>query len=71
MRRLPSLRSLVRSRRLHVLLALSVLAWLGWRGYRWRVGAPFAALGDSSWTEGTRVLARDGRILGERPSPEG
>ncbi|HSO37819.1 MAG TPA: penicillin-binding protein 1C [Labilithrix sp.] len=71
MRRLPSLRSLLRSRRLHVLLALTVLAWLGWRGYRWRVGAPFAALGDSSWTEGTRVLARDGRILGERPSPEG
>ncbi len=46
-------------------------SWIGWRIYRHHVGAPFDALADSSWTEGTRVLARDGRILGERPSPEG
>ena len=65
--RLPS----VRSRRLQVALALCVLAWAGWRGYRWRVSAPFAAVTDASWTEGTRILARDGRLIGERPSPEG
>ena len=72
--RLPSLgplRSLARSRRLRVALAICVLAWAGWRGYRWRVAAPFAAVADASWTEGTRILARDGRLIGERPSPEG
>ena len=61
----------LRSRRVQVLLALCVIAWVGWRGYRWRVSAPLAAVADSSWTEGTRILARDGRLLGERPSPEG
>jgi len=60
-----------RSRRLQVALALSVLVWLGWRGYRWRVSAPFAGVADASWTEGTRILARDGRLIGERPSAEG
>ena len=50
---------------------LAVCLWAGWRIYRLQAGAPYDALTDSSWTEGTRVLARDGRILGERPGPEG
>jgi penicillin-binding protein 1C len=52
-------------------LVLSAL-WLGWRGYRLAVGAPpDEALEDASWTESTRVRARDGRLLGERPSRDG
>ncbi|MEA2748230.1 MAG: penicillin-binding protein [Myxococcales bacterium] len=50
---------------------MGIVAWLGWRLYRAYAGAPYDALADSSWTEGTRVVARDGRLLGERPSPEG
>ena len=60
-----------RRRRLLVLAFLTACVWLGWRGYRWKVGSPQEALSDASWTEGTRVLARDGRLLGERPSPDG
>lgn len=61
----------LRSRRLHVIAILSALLWASWRVYRVFAGAPYDALADSSWTEGTRVLARDGRLLGERPSPDG
>jgi len=51
-------------------IALAVL-WVSWRVFRLTVGSPVAELHDDSWTEGTRVLARDGRLLGERASPEG
>ncbi|MBX3190922.1 MAG: penicillin-binding protein 1C [Labilithrix sp.] len=61
-----------RSRKRAVVACAAIaLAWLGWRGLRASAGAPYDALADSSWTESTRVLARDGRLLGERPSPEG
>ncbi len=48
---------------------LALLVWIAWRVLRVVVGAP--DVGDGAWTEGTRVLARDGRLLGERPSAEG
>ncbi len=63
----------LRSRRAKALVSLAlvlVIAWIGWHAYRLQVGAPSGTL-DASWTEGTRVLARDGRLLGERPSAEG
>jgi penicillin-binding protein 1C len=60
-----------RARRCRFFLVLSLLFWLSWRLFRAYSGAPHDALADSSWTEGSRVLARDGRVLGERPSPEG
>jgi penicillin-binding protein 1C len=60
-----------RGRRLRFLAILVTLFWIGWRVFRAYVGAPYDALADSSWTEASRVLARDGRLLGERPSPEG
>jgi len=54
-----------------VVLATALVLWIGWRVFRALVGSPLEALRDSSWTDGTRVLARDGRVLGERPSPQG
>jgi penicillin-binding protein 1C len=60
-----------RLRRLRIALALTLLVWVGWRAYRAHVGSPADRLHDASWTEATRVLARDGRILGELPSTEG
>lgn len=59
------------SRRARVMAVTSLVFWLSWRLFRLSAGAPYEELADSSWTEGTRVLARDGRLLGERPSPEG
>lgn len=56
------------------LLALAIataVLWLGWRGLRLAVGSPAAELRGARFTEGTRVLARDGRALGERPSAAG
>lgn len=58
-------------RALRLGLVVLLASWLGWRAYRASVGAPVAELHDASWTEATRVLARDGRILGELPSSEG
>ncbi|MDB4944307.1 MAG: Multimodular transpeptidase-transglycosylase [Labilithrix sp.] len=60
-----------RSKRLLAVASLVLASWLAWRGYRVIASAPYDALSDASWTEGTRVLARDGRVLGERPTPEG
>ncbi len=51
-------------------LGLAIL-WVAWRGFRHACGSPAVSLGDDAWTRGTQVLARDGRLLGERPSPEG
>ena len=62
---------LPRRRSLFAIALFGACMWLGWRAYRWKVGSPQDALADSSWTEGTRVLSRDGRVLGERPSPQG
>lgn len=59
------------SRRARIFAILGIAAWISWRLFRAYAGAPYDALADSSWTEGTRVVARDGRLLGERPSPEG
>ena len=59
------------SRRARAVAMIGILAWVSWRLFRGCAGAPYEGLADSSWTEGTRVLARDGRLLGERPTPEG
>lgn len=67
--RSPQLVRFARSAR--VITIASVVFVAAWRLYRVTCGAPLEALSDSSWTEGTRVLARDGRLLGERPSPVG
>ncbi|MBS2014896.1 MAG: penicillin-binding protein 1C [Deltaproteobacteria bacterium] len=58
-------------RRAKPLLVVLAVAWVAWRVFRVSVGSPIEALHDDSWTEGTRVLARDGRLLGERASAEG
>ena len=52
-------------RRLRLPLALCLCAWIAWRVVRLAVGAPEL---DTRWAEGTRVLANDGRLLGERGS---
>jgi len=52
-------------------LALAALAWIGWRAVRLGAGSPARELEASTWTESTRVLARDGRLLGERRSASG
>lgn len=52
-------------------LVALVVGWTAWRLFRLQVGSPDALLEDVSWTQGTRVVARDGRLLGERPSPMG
>jgi penicillin-binding protein 1C len=53
-------------------LAIGSLIFFGlWRLFRAYAGAPYEGLADASWTEGTRVLARDGRLIGERASAEG
>lgn len=60
------------ARRVAIGAAVVAVFWIGWRVFRLVVGAPSPeALRDDSWTEGTRVLARDGRLLGERASAEG
>jgi penicillin-binding protein 1C len=59
------------SRRARAIAIIGIMAWVSWRLFRAYAGAPYDGLADSSWTEGTRVLARDGRLLGERPTPEG
>jgi penicillin-binding protein 1C len=59
------------SRRSRAIAIVGLAAWVSWRLFRAYAGAPYDALTDSSWTEATRVVARDGRLLGERPSPEG
>lgn len=64
-------RRIVGFRRFHRLTIFLLVAWASWRLFRAYAGGPYEALADSSWTEGTRVVARDGRLLGERPSPEG
>ncbi|MCL2777959.1 MAG: penicillin-binding protein 1C [Polyangiaceae bacterium] len=54
------------------IVALAALGvWVCWRVVRLRVGSPEARLADTSWIVATRVLARDGRVLGERPSADG
>lgn len=58
-------------RRARLSALIGIALWISWRLFRAYAGAPYDALADSSWTEGTRVVARDGRLLGERPSPEG
>ncbi len=60
-------------RRRRTLAVVTFLAslWLGWRGFRHAVGSPEASLADDGWTRSTRVLAKDGRLLGERPSSAG
>jgi penicillin-binding protein 1C len=50
---------------------LVLVFWIAWRILRLAVAAPDQALLSGSWLEGTRVLARDGRVLGERASPAG
>ncbi|HSO34118.1 MAG TPA: penicillin-binding protein 1C [Labilithrix sp.] len=67
-----SARARARRRWRRTLYALSALCalWLAWRGVRLAAGSPRAALQDS-WTESTRVHARDGRLLGERRSASG
>ena len=64
-------RAIRQSRRARILAIIGIATWISWRLFRAYAGAPYDALADSSWTEGTRVVARDGRLLGERPSPEG
>lgn len=44
--------------------------WGSWRGYRLSVGSPVEAL-RAPWGQSSRVLARDGRLLGERASAQG
>jgi penicillin-binding protein 1C len=65
------IRDWLRSGRVRLFAILALGAWISWRLFRAYAGAPYDALADSSWTEATRVVARDGRLLGERPSPEG
>ncbi|MBS2015609.1 MAG: penicillin-binding protein 1C [Deltaproteobacteria bacterium] len=48
--------------------AVLVGLWLGWRVLRLLAGAPEL---EGAWAESTRVLARDGRMLGERRSSAG
>lgn len=64
---------MTRRRRLLLCVALvAAVLWLGWRGVRASVGSPRSELEDAARrAEATRVLARDGRVLGERPSPAG
>lgn len=59
-----------RQRWLGVLLATTIVAWMGWRVLRVVAGSPRGSL-RATWSESTRVLARDGRLLGERPSSAG
>lgn len=70
---IPAARALRALRRLRagafVSVAAFVLAWAGWRIFRLQAGAP--SLDDLSWATSTRVLSRDGRILGERASDLG
>lgn len=66
-----ALRHLRRSRVLRVIASVGFVLWVAWRLFRASAGAPYDLLADASWTEGTRILARDGRLLGERPGPEG
>jgi penicillin-binding protein 1C len=54
-----------------VFLVLATVAWIGWRSFRAAMGSPLSELDDLSWATSTRVLARDGRLLGERPSEVG
>ena len=65
------LRPRVIARRAKIVGLVVAVLWVSWRVFRVSVGSPIAMLHDDSWTEGTRVLARDGRLLGERASPEG
>ena len=58
-------------RRSRIATAVVLLLWIGWRLYRAYAGSPADQLGDASWTEATRIVARDGRLLGELPSREG
>ncbi len=58
-------------RRRLALLAIVLVVWIGWRVFRLAVGAPVEEVRDLSWLESTRVLSRDGRLLGERPSALG
>lgn len=51
--------------------AFAAVLWVGWRVFRASVGSPEALLDDTDWLFATRVLARDGQVLGERPSAEG
>lgn len=44
-------------------LGALLVVWLAWRALRLYAGAPEL---QTDWTLGTRVLARDGRVLGER-----
>ncbi len=61
-----------RRRRIFVASAVVLLCWLGWRGFRACVGSPRAEMEAAARrTEAVRVLARDGRVLGERPSASG
>lgn len=73
MTRFPRLERLAARQRRSVqaLLACLLLGWLAWRGFRWYVGSPAEELTNTAWTQAARVLARDGRLLGERPSSEG
>jgi penicillin-binding protein 1C len=50
------------------LALLSLLSWLAWRGLRLQVGRPDLVSGSAI---GTRVLARDGRVLGARRDARG
>ncbi len=59
------------SRLLKAVALLILVACLSWRMFRASCGAPCEALANSSWTEGTRVLARDGRLLGEQRNASG
>lgn len=65
--------TMIRSAKIAAVVALvaSVLAWGGWRGFRLHVGSPKEALEDMSWTSAIRVVASDGRLLGDRASPAG
>ncbi len=59
-----------RRRALLKIILAGVVLWAAWRGVRVAAGSPAKELG-LQWTEGTRVLARDGRVLGERRSASG
>lgn len=59
------------TRSARVVLICAAVLWLGWRAVRLGVGDPSGELAASTWTEATRVLGRDGRLLGERASASG
>ncbi|MBX3187695.1 MAG: penicillin-binding protein 1C [Labilithrix sp.] len=65
------LRAILRRRAVRAPLVVIVALFVSWRIFRAMAGSPAAEIDGARWTEGTRVLARDGRVLGERASSLG